>query len=48
MPDTLFWTWGKGYRRTMMTSHASLNVFPILEFSNLLDGTATSDQVNGG
>jgi hypothetical protein len=48
MPDTLFCTCGKGYRRTMMTSRASLNVSPIFEFSRLLDGTAASEQVNGG
>ena len=48
MPDTLFCTWGKGSRRTMMMSRASLNVSPIFEFSRLLDGAAASEQVNGG
>jgi hypothetical protein len=32
----------------MMMICASLNVFPIFEFSHLLDGTAASEQVNGG
>ncbi len=38
----------KYYCRPMMMSHASLNVSPILEFSDLLGGTAASEQVNGG
>ena len=44
----MFCTWRKGYRRTMMTSRAFLNVSPIFEFSRLLDGAAASEQVNGG
>jgi hypothetical protein len=32
----------------MMMSRTSLNVSPILEFSDLLDGTTTSEQVNDG
>ena len=42
------YTCGKYYCRPMMMSRTSLNVSPILEFSDLLGGTAASEQVNGG